>query len=161
MLRRQPDGQYQIKLYDRNRVIELGKMNAPFVDFIAKVNDYDLISVGARFAISEENFGRLADNLLVNSIAALPRRGSVDADLRQEPAGLVLRITDTGPGIDDAFLPHAFERFSRPDDSRTASTGGSGLGLALVQAIAIAAHGTVDLRNTGTGLAVTVSIPKM
>jgi hypothetical protein len=48
VLRRLPNGQYQIKLYDRNRVIDLGQMNAPFVDYIARVNEYDLISVGER-----------------------------------------------------------------------------------------------------------------
>lgn len=115
----------------------------------------------ARFAISAENFARLADNLLANSLAAISGGGSVDSELTEEPGGIVLRITDTGPGMHEDFLPHAFDRFSRPDDSRTASTGGSGLGLALVQAIATAAKGTVTLRNTGSGLAVTVSIPKM
>jgi hypothetical protein len=48
VLRKLPNGQYQIKLYDRNRVIDLGHMNAPFVDYIARVNEYDLISVGER-----------------------------------------------------------------------------------------------------------------
>ena len=46
VLRRLPNGQYQLKLYDRNRIIDLGYMTTPFVDFIAKINDYDLISVG-------------------------------------------------------------------------------------------------------------------
>ncbi|MHC5796398.1 sensor histidine kinase [Lacisediminihabitans sp. FW035] len=115
----------------------------------------------ARFALSAESFARLADNLLANSLAAIAAEGSVDADLTQDAGTLVLRITDTGPGMPEGFLPHAFDRFSRPDDSRTASTGGSGLGLALVQAIATAAGGTVSLENTGSGLAATVSIPKM
>jgi two-component system OmpR family sensor kinase len=115
----------------------------------------------ARFAISPENFARLADNLLANSVAVISQGGSVDADLSAVPDGIVLRISDSGPGMDEAFLPHAFDRFSRPDDSRTASTGGGGLGLALVQAIVTASQGTVQLQNTGSGLLVTVSIPKM
>ena len=119
------------------------------------------VTARARFAISAENFGRLADNLLANSLAAIPEGGSVDAELTEEPQAIVLRITDTGPGMAEDFLPHAFDRFSRPDDSRTASTGGSGLGLALVHAIATAANGTVQLQNTASGLLATVSIPKM
>ncbi|MEC5169867.1 sensor histidine kinase [Glaciihabitans sp. GrIS 2.15] len=115
----------------------------------------------ARFAISAENFARLADNLLANSVAVISPGGSVDADLTEEPGKIVLRVTDSGPGMDETFLPHAFDRFSRADDSRTASTGGSGLGLALVRAIATAANGTVHLQNTGGGLLATVSIPKM
>ena len=115
----------------------------------------------ARFALSPQSFARLADNLLANSVAVISAGGSVDADIHVSTRGIVLRITDTGPGMDEVFLPHAFDRFSRADDSRTASTGGAGLGLALVQAIVTAAQGTVHLQNTGSGLAVTVSIPQM
>lgn len=115
----------------------------------------------ARFAISPENFARLLDNLLANGLAAMSDGGTIDIDLTEEDGSLVVRVSDDGPGMDPSFLPHAFDRFSRPDDSRTASTGGSGLGLALVRAIATAAGGTVSLENTGSGLAATVSIPKM
>ena len=142
---------------DRARMI--GLANSAEVGFT--VSPVSSVNARARFAISAENFGRLADNLLANSLAAIPVGGSVDAELTEEPQAIVLRVTDTGPGMAEDFLPHAFDRFSRPDDSRTASTGGSGLGLALVQAIATAANGTVHLQNTGSGLTATVSIPKM
>jgi len=63
--------------------------------------------------------------------------------------------------MDEEFIPRAFERFTRPDDSRTATTGGSGLGLALVGAIATAAGGTATLANSHPGLTVTVTLPTM
>ena len=145
---------------DRARMI--GLANSAEVGFtVSLVSSVSSVNARARFAISAENFGRLADNLLANSLAAIPEGGSVDAELTEEPQAIVLRITDTGPGMAEDFLPHAFDRFSRPDDSRTASTGGSGLGLALVHAIATAANGTVQLQNTASGLVATVSIPKM
>ena len=148
---------------DRARMI--GLANSAEVGFtvslVSSVSSVSSVNARARFAISAENFGRLADNLLANSLAAIPEGGSVDAELTEEPQAIVLRITDTGPGMAEDFLPHAFDRFSRPDDSRTASTGGSGLGLALVHAIATAANGTVQLQNTASGLLATVSIPKM
>ena len=142
---------------DRARMI--GLANSAEVGFTVSL--VSSVNARARFAISAENFGRLADNLFANSLAAIPEGGSVDAELTEEPQAIVLRITDTGPGMAEDFLPHAFDRFSRPDDSRTASTGGSGLGLALVHAIATAANGTVQLQNTASGLLATVSIPKM
>ena len=142
---------------DRARLI--GLANDAEVGFTVSL--VSPVDARARFAISAENFARLADNLLANSVAVIPPGGSVDADLTEEPGKIVLRVTDSGPGMDETFLPHAFDRFSRPDDSRTASTGGSGLGLALVRAIATAANGTVHLQNTGSGLVATVSIPKM
>ena len=142
---------------DRARLI--GLANDAEVGFTVSL--VSPVDARARFAISAENFARLADNLLANSVAVISPGGSVDADLTEEPRKIVLRVTDSGPGMDETFLPHAFDRFSRPDDSRTASTGGSGLGLALVRAIATAANGTVHLQNTGSGLVATVSIPKM
>jgi two-component system OmpR family sensor kinase len=121
-------------------------------------------------AVSAENFGRVVDNLVSNSISAIHRRppGEISGDRRAVTISLsttastaVLIVSDTGPGMDPGFMPHAFERFSRPDDSRTAATGGSGLGLALVQAIVSAARGTVTLTNTDSGLDVIVTFPKM
>ena len=139
---------------DRARMI--GLTAEAEVGFTVVAPDLD-----ARFGISPENFARLLDNLLANGLAAVGIAGTVDVDLTEEEGSLVVRVRDDGPGMDAEFLPHAFDRFSRPDDSRTATTGGSGLGLALVRAIVSAAGGTVSLQNTGSGLAVTVSIPKM
>jgi len=55
---------------------------------------------------------------------------------------LVLSVEDDGPGFPPGFAEVAFERFTRADDART-RTGGAGLGLALVAAIAAAAGGSV------------------
>jgi two-component system OmpR family sensor kinase len=81
--------------------------------------------------------------------------------LTQDGTNLSLTVRDDGPGMPESFIPHAFDRFSRPDDSRTSSTGGSGLGLALVAAIANDAGGVVDLANGKPGLVATVTLPQM
>ena len=65
---------------------------------------------------------------------------------------LELQVSDEGPGFPVAFLPHAFERFSRAEENR--SRGGAGLGLAIVEAVA-RAHGgkaTVKKRPQGGAL---------
>ena len=113
------------------------------------------------YGVDPQSFGRIAENLLANAVAAIPLRGSVTATLEQTPSDLILTVADTGPGMDEEFIPRAFERFTRPDDSRTATTGGSGLGLALVRAIATAAGGTATLANSHPGLTVTVTLPTM
>jgi two-component system, OmpR family, sensor kinase len=56
-----------------------------------------------------------------------------------------LHVTDGGPGFDQAFLPRAFERFSRADEAR--GGGGAGLGLSIVQLIASAHGGSVGATN--------------
>ena len=111
------------------------------------------------YAVEPQSFGRLADNLLSNAISAVGEGGRVSALLSQGNGRLTLEVQDNGPGMPDSFVPRAFERFTRPDDSRATSTGGSGLGLALVHAIASAAGGSAELRNTHPGLAVTVHLP--
>jgi two-component system OmpR family sensor kinase len=67
-------------------------------------------------------------------------------------------MSDEEPGFPVAFLPHAFERFSRAEESR--SRGGAGLGLAIVEAVA-REHGgkaTVENRPQG-GASVRLSLP--
>jgi len=139
---------------DRARTLAIASSVA--VEFDVSVEDES-----AHYAIDAQAFGRLADNLLSNALNAVPRDGAVTAALFQSAGVLVLTVSDSGPGMPDDFLPIAFERFTRPDASRTTSTGGSGLGLALVQALAHEAGGTASVENTRPGLRVTVALPKM
>ena len=67
---------------------------------------------------------------------------------------LVIEVRDCGPGFPPDFLPHAFERFRRPGQDRARSAGGAGLGLAIVQAIALAHEGRVVASNGPEGGAV-------
>lgn len=115
----------------------------------------------AHYPIDAQGFGRMADNLLSNAVVAVQAHGTVLATLSDSANGLTLAVADDGPGMPEDFLPQAFERFSRPDASRTSTAGGSGLGLALVQALAKDAGGLAVAENTHPGLRVTVSIPKM
>ncbi|NOU31471.1 MAG: HAMP domain-containing histidine kinase [Polyangiaceae bacterium] len=74
---------------------------------------------------------------------------------------VTLRVEDGGPGVPDADLPRLGERMRRLDSSRTRKTGGSGLGLSIVAAIAQRHGGTVSYaRSALGGLAVTVALPE-
>jgi signal transduction histidine kinase len=126
------------------------------VDFTVSVEDE-----AALYAIDSQAFGRLADNLFSNALNAVPAEGAITSTLMQSDGDLTLIVADDGPGMPDDFMLVAFDRFTRPDASRTTTTGGSGLGLALVQALAHEAGGTAFLENTHPGLRVTVILPKM
>ena len=87
-------------------------------------------------------------NLLTNARNHTPPGTSVITGLEVVPDGVVLTVTDDGPGIPAEFQPEIFGRFVRGDSSRSRAAGSTGLGLAIVAAV-IAAHGgkvTVDSR---------------
>ncbi|ANP71879.1 HAMP domain-containing sensor histidine kinase [Cryobacterium arcticum] len=112
------------------------------------------------YGISSTNMGQLLDNLISNAVTAMSGHGSVTVSLSRAGVGALITVVDTGPGLPDEFIPLAFDRFSRPDSSRSSHSGGSGLGLAIVHAIVERANGTVQLRNTGAGLAVEIRLPR-
>jgi signal transduction histidine kinase len=70
-------------------------------------------------------------------------------------------VQDSGPGIPEEQLPHVFQRFYRGDPSRSRSTGGFGLGLAICKAMVTAYGGQIQAINrngNGTEMRVELSI---
>ncbi|GAA2495954.1 HAMP domain-containing sensor histidine kinase [Streptomyces longisporus] len=82
-------------------------------------------------------------NLLANARVHTPAGTTVVAEVEATPQRCVVRVRDNGPGICPDLLPKVFERFTRADTSRSrapGTVGGSGLGLAVAEAI-VQAHG--------------------
>jgi two-component system OmpR family sensor kinase len=72
----------------------------------------------------------------------------------------VLTIEDDGPGMSAEQMSHIFERFYRSDVSRSRSSGGSGLGMSIVQAIVLAHRGRISVgRASIGGLAIRIDFP--
>jgi signal transduction histidine kinase len=94
------------------------------------------------------------DNLVDNALRFAPRGTEVLISGEIVGSSLVIEIRDCGPGFPPEFLPHAFERFRRPGPDRARSAGGAGLGLAIVQAIAVAHEGRAVAGNRPEGGAV-------
>ena len=102
---------------------------------------------------------RLVQNLVENALAYTPPGGRVTVSVTEDSDHCRLRVTDTGVGISPSDLPHVFDRFFRADPAR-ANTGGSGLGLSIVQSIAEAHGGKVEVwSEPGTGSIFTVILP--
>ena len=73
--------------------------------------------------------------------------------------GVCLRVRDQGPGVAPTQLPHLTEAFYRPDEARSRSAGGVGLGLYLCRLVAESHGGKLQLRNARPGLEVSLCLP--
>jgi signal transduction histidine kinase len=101
----------------------------------------------------EQALTNLVDNALVHG------EGAIKLQSRPNGASVELHVTDEGAGIPEDFIDRAFERFSRPDGGR--AEGGTGLGLAVVDSIAVAHSGSAHARNLpGGGADVWIEIPR-
>ena len=100
-------------------------------------------------------------NVLSNAIKFTPEGGNVDLAAARLGQRIVIRVTDTGEGIDPAFLPHLFEPFRQADGSTTRRHGGLGLGLAIVKQLVQAHGGTIRAESEGPrrGSTFTIELP--
>jgi len=102
----------------------------------------------------------LAVSALVDNAVKYAPEGTIEVTVRRADASphVHLTVSDHGPGVDAASLPHLFERFYRAPSARSAP--GAGLGLALVERVASAHGGTVSARaDAPEGLQVTLTLP--
>ncbi|MGH3716554.1 MAG: ATP-binding protein [Micromonosporaceae bacterium] len=88
----------------------------------------------------EARLRQVLDNLLRNALIHTPAETPVEIRVRAEARTAVLEVVDQGPGLDPDQAERVFERFYRADPARGRRHGSSGLGLAIVAALA-AAHG--------------------
>jgi two-component system OmpR family sensor kinase len=108
----------------------------------------------------ENSLRQVVVNLLANAVEHTPRGTSTTVTLAEDDHDASIVVTDDGPGIPATFLPHIFERFARADSAREHTGGESGLGLAIVDAIARAHGGTVAVTSEPGATAFTLRIPR-
>ena len=98
--------------------------------------------------------------ILDNSIKYTPKDGLIELTCRMENENLIFKLKDTGIGIPAEDQKRVFERFYRVDTARDRRTGGSGLGLSIVEWIVKAHDGHINIESKdGTGTVVTLSLP--
>jgi len=116
-------------------------------------------STEATVLVDRDRLGVALDALLENAIAHTAADDLIELGARRENGHVILSVADSGSGIPAADLDRIF-RFARADPHRTREAGGFGLGLAIVQAIAEAHHGSARASSTlGHGSVFEVLLP--
>jgi two-component system, OmpR family, heavy metal sensor histidine kinase CusS len=104
-------------------------------------------------------FARAIGNLLDNALRHTQDGGKIEIAIKQHANATDITVRDNGCGIEAEHLPRVFDRFYRADSSR--SSGGAGLGLALVKSITDLHAGSARIQSaTGSGTTVTLAFPK-
>ena len=112
-------------------------------------------------AADAARIGQVLGNLLSNALRHTAPGGVVTLSVTPDDDSVRLDVTDDGEGIAPEHVPHIFERFYRADTARDRDHGGTGVGLAISQAIT-KAHGgllTATSQGNGTGTTVTLRLP--
>ena len=98
--------------------------------------------------IREDDLYQIAFNLVENGIKYNRPGGKLIIQLSREAEDAVLTVSDTGVGIPDDAIPHLFERFFRVDKARSRKSGGSGLGLSIVNSLVQRNGGEISVEST-------------
>jgi heavy metal sensor kinase len=103
---------------------------------------------------------RLFINLIDNAIKYTPPGGEVKVQTECKKQQVLIKISDTGPGIPPEHLSFLFDRFYRVEADRARSSGGAGLGLAIAYEVARAHRGKIEVQSkVGIGTIFTVHLP--
>ncbi len=139
---------------------DVARAASAMVQTLAQAKHHDLVlEAGQRVVVqgSARDLRRVILNLLDNAIKFTPQRGSIEVAVAREKSTALLKVRDTGPGVDPLELPHIFDPFYR---SRSEQNGGSGLGLALSREIVRLHRGTIEAANcAGGGCEILVHLP--
>ena len=132
------------------------KANKKGLDILLKIQE-DL----PLFKCNRDRIKQLLINLVDNSINYSDQGNvTIECSESRDHEFLVIKISDTGIGIEEEHLDRLFERFYRIDKGRSRKLGGTGLGLSIVKHIVELYQGNVRVKSTfGKGTAIKVRLP--
>lgn len=146
----QPDSQIPLKAVsladEAKRVSELFEFSSEQKDISLQVHGWGTI-MADRLMVQ-----RALSNVLSNAIRHSPQGQQVEIGIERHGDEIYMWVENRGSGIEQAHLPHLFERFYRVGSGRSRLEGGTGLGLAIVKSIMHAHGGRVEVSSELNGM---------
>jgi len=112
--------------------------------------------------IDSDRITQVIINILGNSLRHTPENGKIIIELFKNSSDndVIIKLKDSGPGIDKEHLPYIFDRFYRTDASRSRDQGGTGLGLSIAKGFVEAHGGNISVESeNGNGSTFIIAIP--
>jgi signal transduction histidine kinase len=111
----------------------------------------DLPQTQALALADRDRVAQIVSNYLSNALRHAPDGSRIVVSARRHGDTARISVTDEGPGLAEDQLEAVFERFYRVDAARSRASGGSGIGLAIVRALAEAMNGGAWAESDGAG----------
>lgn len=161
--RKQEQGYLKLKVEEQNLVTFTRQIYMCFYEYAQKKE------INYRFNHVEESISVWFDstqmqkvifNLLSNAFKYTSNKGMITIEVRKIASQALVSVCDTGIGIPAEQISKIFDRFYQTDNSSSAFTLGTGIGLALVKGIMTMHHGKIDVESTvGKGTKFTLFLP--
>lgn len=131
-----------------NDVFALQQVNAQKKGVFLRELEYpeEIVVVADRFRISQ-----VINNLVGNAIKFTPKDGSVEVRYYVKDGKVVVKVTDTGPGVSHEEKDKVFQKFHQSDTNPALKKQGWGLGLAIAHEIILAHGGEIGVVSEGAG----------
>lgn len=111
------------------------------------------------FKCNQDRMKQLLINLVDNAIK-YTEEGTINLEIKEIEKFLLIKVKDTGIGMEQEQLPRIFERFYRVDKGRARKQGGTGLGLSIVKHIVELYNGSIQVRSElGSGTEFEIKLP--
>src|SRR5699024_4749503 len=118
---------------------------------------FELADAG-QVRVDADRIAQVLGNLLDNALRHTPTGGTVTLTCRRVDRWVEYRVADTGEGVAADHVPHLFDRFYRADTARDREHVGSGIGLAIAQALVEAHGGGISVTSPGPGHGTTFTV---
>lgn len=155
------------QLHFEKKAVDLGEIATHVIDlFQAEAEDKNIqLSMespraGAVALLDPQRAEQVVGNLVGNALRYTPAGGHVSLNVFATDGRVIFTISDDGPGVSPEDLSNIFVRFWRGEKSRSRTSGGAGLGLAITRQLVEAQGGQISAENNPQGgLKITIQFP--